>query len=325
MKAPHIWIPKKIIETRDAHLLTTKMRGRFKLEVLRPDGRVRLVREFPNLITDAGLNVIGTSGSWLAACRVGTGTATPNVADTALASHLAGTGTLQANTSSAQSTPPYYGMRTRTYRFAAGVAAGNVAEVGIATQTAPGGTLFSRALVLDGDGDPTTITVLSDEVLDVTYQLQYFPQEETVGVATIGGVDYDVTTRASDVTNSGFWASSGTTGGLSAAFAYNGAIGAVTTSPSGSSDIGTETQASYGNNNLYRDTTLSWGLNTANFGGAGVRAMSARLDGLSSSAMGKIQIGFANDDSPSLGIPKTSSQILSVVCRHTWARGTPVI
>ena len=126
MNAPKIWIPKcKIIEPREALKIPVGICGRFKIEAIRPDGRRRLLADwFPNLITDAGLNLIGTSSAWLAAVRVGTGSTTPNVSDTSMQSLVAGTTTLQAFTSSAASVPPYAGLATITRRFAAGVAAG---------------------------------------------------------------------------------------------------------------------------------------------------------------------------------------------------------
>lgn len=326
MNAPKIWVPRcTIIEPRSEIIIAPRVAGRFKLEVFRPDGRRRqLVDWFPNLITNAGLNAIGTLTSWLSACRVGTGSTTPNVSDTALVSFVAGTSTRQATASAAASTPPYHGSFTVTYRFAAGVAAGNLAEVGIATQAAVGGTLFSRALILDGDGDPTTITVLSDEVLDVTYQLQYLPPtSDANSTITVGGIDYDLVTRAANITTFTSWGGDQQIGGAVQPFAHNGALGAITTTPSGTQAAGTATNASYGNNNLYRDCTLSWALGEANFGNNGVRAVSFKL-GTANQALGHMQFSIANDDSPNAGIPKTSSQVMSFVVRHTWARGTPV-
>src|SRR5690606_31940294 len=71
----HIWVPRaKIIEPRRELRVTHGLCGRFKLEAERPDGQRRLLADwFPNLITNAGLNRIGTSSGWLTACAVGTG------------------------------------------------------------------------------------------------------------------------------------------------------------------------------------------------------------------------------------------------------------
>lgn len=318
MNTPHLWIPKaKIIEPKRAIDTATRLQGFFKLEAVRPDGRRRLLADwFPNLITDAGLDIIGTSGAWLSYCRVGTGNTTPNVADTALAGHLAATNNSIINSGTAQSIEPYYGARTKTFRFAEGAAAGNLQEVGIGT-AATGSTLFSRALILDSGGSPTTVTVLSDESLDVTYQLRLYPPlSDVVDTINISGTDYDFTKRAALVTTASAWYC-GISGDFGGGFpggvvVYSGTMGAITGSPSGTTSNGSTTNASYGATNLYRDFSTVWGLTAANFGG--IQSALATM-GPASSAFGAVQVEFDPV------IPKTSSQILTLVFRHSWARG----
>lgn len=326
----NIWTRRpKILEPRSELLLPSpRLAGLFKIEAVRPDGRVRLLADwFPNLITDAGLNAIGNNLAWLTAARVGTGSTTPANSDTALSAFVAGANIAATNQVAAGS-PPYFGTSTLRYRFAAGDAAGNLAEVGIATQTAVGGTQFSRALILDSDGNPTTITVLSDEVLDVTYALQFIaPTSDVTDTVTIGGVDYDTTTRACDVTNQGVWSvNSSTGGGPNSLQVYSGSIGAVTASaPSGTAASPTsQSTSSYSADSHFREGTFDFGLTAANFGGNGITA-AAFLLGLGSGGMGKMQVSLNSQDSPSKGIPKTSSDILSLVFRHTWARGTAIV
>ena len=62
-----------------------------------------------------------------------------------------------------------FGWSRSTRSFARGAAAGNVSELttGYADNNT---TAMARALVRDAQGDPTTITVLSDEVLTVTWE-----------------------------------------------------------------------------------------------------------------------------------------------------------
>lgn len=187
--------------------LKTKVAGYYKLQVIRPDGTVRQSAEFPNLITNAGLDRMATS-TYLTVCQVGSGSAAPTFADTALAARIAGTQTVQSTDVGTTSSSPYYAWATRQFRFAAGVATGNIAEVGVGWGTT--GSLFSRALVLDSGGSPTTITVLADEILDVTYQLRYYaPETDDTGDVTFTGNlagTYDWIFRAANVTdNTAAW------------------------------------------------------------------------------------------------------------------------
>jgi hypothetical protein len=270
-----IWLPKKEIIVE---LPTPRpgARGYVKLDAIRPDGRVRPLRDwFPNLITNSGLNRLGTNGV-LGACHVGTNNTAPAFTDTGLAGYLAGTTTQQANSTGTQSSPPYYAWRRRTYRFAAGVAAGNIAEVGIANQALNAGSVnWSRALVLDEDGDPSTVTVLSDEVLDVTYELRLYPPlDDVTGTMTISGSgDHDYTLRASSVTSNSTWAQFlGNAASLSPftntnLAVYTGNIGAITSNPSGTSSGVDVTNNAYSNNSLTRTGYGTYGLNSGNLAG----------------------------------------------------------
>lgn len=319
MNAPHIWVPKvKILEPRRELLTRSRMAGFYRMQVFRPDGRLRKdTGFFPNLITDAGLNHIGTESDWLACCKVGEGNTAPANGNTALVSWVAGTGTTVGGDGTAQASPPYFGTRTITWQFATGVAEGNLAEVGVGEQHTNAGVLFSRALILDGGGSPTTLTVLSDEILNVTYQLRRYPPlvdvEDTV---ELNSIPYDFILRAANVTSATDWAAAGGIGGggqFSQCTAHDGAIGAITTTPSGATSGGSVTNAVYGNNNLYRDFSCDFSISQANFAG-GVDAISVPL-GVGSN-QGRVQVGFTP------AIPKTSSDVLSITLRHIWARGS---
>lgn len=312
----NIWVPKfKIIEPKSPFTSTTTFEGYYRLQAVRPDGRVRHdTGWFHNIITDGGLNSIGTSNDYLSQCRVGTGNAAPSALDTALQTQVATTTTVQSVSTGAQASAPYYGWLIRTWRFAAGVAAGNIAEVGVGINA---GALFSRALVLDGGGSPTTITVLSDEFLDVTYQLRIKPPlSDVVSTVNISGVTYNTTTRAMAVTNPSFWANPGQGGGggTNSWSTYNGTIGAITSSPSGGGNFVFLTNLSYVNNSLQRDFTAQWGLDLSN---DGITALAGGLGTGTNGGMGGMQIGV------SPGIPKDNTKILDLTFRHTWARGTP--
>jgi hypothetical protein len=287
-----------------------RLAGFFKLEAVRPDGTKRLLADwFPNLILNQGLNRIGASSDWLQSCRVGTGNTTPTNTDTNLVAHVAGTTTQSAQTTSATGSPPYYGYSQRTFRFDQGAAAGNLAEVGVGWSNADASNLFSRALILDGDGDPAVVTVQADEFLDVSYELRsYSPDADVDTTVTIGGDSYDITARAANA-NSSLWAPPAAAG-FNTGVAYSGAIGAVTSSPTGSqSSVSGLTTDAYSNDSFQIDSTHTWGLDRGNFVG-GIASFYVQF------GMGSMQYSV---DPP---IPKDATMVLAMRFRHSWARKT---
>lgn len=167
---------------------------------------VQQLGPFKNLITDLGLDQVGV-GRFCTYCFVGSGSAAPATTDTQLQNYLAYTGTQQvAATGTLQRgdvAQGYWVQGSITFRFGAGVAAGNISEVGVgnfepAGMTSTNHRVSSRALVLDGFGNPTTITVLSDEVLDVTYAPRHYPYlgSDVVQNVYLSGIPYQFTTRS---------------------------------------------------------------------------------------------------------------------------------
>jgi hypothetical protein len=180
--------------------------GMYKFVAVRPDGTERILADwFPNLITDKGLDLWGavdpiSHAPFTAVCCVGSSNTAPTVGQTSLVNLVATKVGLTALASpTASSTAPYYWSTIAKYRFGIGVAAGNISEVGIgSTATA----LFSRGLIKDNLGVPTTITVLSDEILDVYYELrEYFVNTaDQVYNISIDGVATTVTMRLANIT-----------------------------------------------------------------------------------------------------------------------------
>ncbi|WP_168416468.1 hypothetical protein [Acinetobacter indicus] len=157
--------------------------ARFKL-LARKASTEEITREtewFKNIVLDTGLNRMSV-GTWIDRVRVGSGNSTPVASQTQLDNTIASTTTLfggNGTISKQTTTSPYYVAVNRTYRFAEGVAAGNISEVGCGWGT--GLALWNRALVKDLNGDPTTITVLSDEFLDVIVEVRYYPTQSFSG------------------------------------------------------------------------------------------------------------------------------------------------
>lgn len=293
--------------------------GRYKIEALKldaqgneiPGSRRICANWFSNLILDQGLDQYATSSHWMDYCQVGSGSTTPDVSQTALAARIAGSNTYPvADDIGATGSSPYYAYTIRTFRFAAGTATGNLSEVGVGTSST--GSLFSRALILDNLGSPTTITVLSDETLDVSYEFRcYVPETDTTGTVTLDGVNYGWTARAANCTDSSSagWRSPtdiGTAPGTR--YAYTGAIGAITSSPAGtqqsstSSSVGTYTSGAF-----QRTCTITWGLSNGN-DPSGIGSVLFKF------GIGVWQVGFDSN------VPKTSSYELSLTFTLSWAR-----
>ena len=297
--------------------LQEQVAGWYKIEAVKADGSRRVAADwFPNLITDGGLDRIANNTDSMVFCQVGSGSSSPLVTDTALASRVA---SKQFNpvsgdfsSSGAQGSAPYYGWLRLTYRFPQGAAAGNLSEVGVGW--ASSGGLFSRALILDSSGNPTTITVLSDEFLDVTYEFRRYPGVSDIsGTVILDGVSYGWVSRASRVTAVDAWGMQNAQfgGSMSSASASlrTGAISTITGEPSGSSGSPTVTAKTYSIGSREAEFILSAGINTANFaiaslllsGGGGVFAY---------------QFGFTP------AIPKDNTKILTLEVKHSWARKT---
>lgn len=150
--------------------------------VVRKAGTDEIVRESPefhNLVLTTGLARM-SQGTWINRCCVGTGNSQPVASQVALDSFLASTtATAQgaSDTGGIQVTDaPFYWYGRRTWRFAVGAATGNISEVGLGWDNS---NLWNRALVKDTEGNPTTITVLPDEYLDVISEVRVYPQEST--------------------------------------------------------------------------------------------------------------------------------------------------
>lgn len=228
---------------------TMGLAGFFQLSVFGPDGELRRkTGKFQNLITNNGLNAIGSGAANVFgyAISVGTGTTPPTNSDTQLDSFLAYSFTAGPNgaNSSNQTSAPYFAEYSVEKEFAPGQATGNISEVGFhhSTSGASNGTnLYSRSLVKDGAGNPTTITVLADETLRVTYfHRMYPPVNDVTGTFDLNGTTHSYTLRAANVTSAGSWSATsvraqlvGTTSPSTEIQFYGGSIGDVTSQPSG--------------------------------------------------------------------------------------------
>ena len=254
-----------------------RMEGFYSFKVSNSKGESRdlsgiIAEDHKNLILDVGLNALGTT-SVVSACKVGTGVTPVAVSQTDLATPLAITSTLQSSSTGRNSTAPYYTWGRRTFRFGQGTAAGNLTEVGVTY--GGGSSLFSRALIVDSGGNPTTLTILADEWLDVTYELRIYQDlvDKTFNINLLG-VDHVVTVRPAYViynpSSSSYFFDHFISWYYyySQCSHYNGTIGTITGSPSGvGSSVGGTSYGAYSQNSLQRSIIYGVGLNDANLAG----------------------------------------------------------
>lgn len=290
--------------------------GRFKLVASKEDGSGarELTPWFDNLITDAGLNNLGVGTNFWGACKVGSGSSVPAATNTALDSVFAESTNRTGDAGSSSGAPWFKWLRFK-YRFSVGAAAGNISEIAIFSS----GVMWSRTLVKDAQGNPTAITVLSDEVLDVYYELRFYPPEtDTVANFTLNGTQHTATLRAANASSAG-WAADidfGANGGTNQNVRLgNGTdLGPVT----GTFGAGTSTQVAtlayydmswytYVTNSMQRRVRLTMDLVKANFTG-GIGGAHLCLN------YGDFQVKF---DPP---IPKTNQMVLRLDFMLSWAR-----
>jgi len=215
-------------------------------------------------------------------CRVGSGNTPPANTDTTLVSQVAQTTTIQSYTRGRVvigSSPitDVYSKFNFVYRFATGVAAGNLSEVGVSAST---GNLYSRALILDDLGAPTTITVLPDEVLDVYYEHRlYYDLTDHASVINISGINYNVLRRTwsygGAVDNTWNPEQQNSMLSITNITAFNGALSPITGGgPGGStSQASSTTSDAYVPNSKTKRYHATWDLNSGNLAG-GITAIS---------------------------------------------------
>lgn len=315
--------------TNAIHQNIGSVAGYFQMKV--HDANGNLVRETPitkNLVTNFGLDsIMGSSQNWAANCQylaVGTSGTTPSVTDVALGAQLGSrSNSIVVNDSGSNSgSPLYYSKVIKTWSFAQGAVVGNVAEVG--TFASPtGNNAWTRALVRDGLGNPTTLTVLAGETLSVTYEVRYYPNlTDSSGTITISGTTYNWTKRASTV--------SGVVGaGISAnVIGHNtqtsgGDAFAADTLPTIPADQAgtpfsnaTYTHGTYANGSFTRTEQVVWGPTNGNVPGGIGSIRFGKYTGASS-----YNAGYVMTFSPK--IPKTNLQSLTLNFTYTISRHTP--
>lgn len=304
------------------------VKGYFRLVVTHEDGTKEDTGYFPNLITNQGLDFIGSSGVGgvgnntgpsFTYAGVGTGATTPAITDTQLTTQLA---TQQFPSSAAfpsvtyvAGPPPYWtGILQAT--FGLGAVIGNIAEVGTGRLSGPTLLTYSHALILDSLGHPTTISLGATDTLQVFYELRMYLQTvDTSYSFVMNSVTYSGVWRTADITNPpdryNYVALNTDATRDIKLTGYNGTIGATTSVPSGTSGQitnsgGQITKGVYTNGTYYISMVCLAPTGSINLSG-GITAL------MLSYGMGKFQF------SVSPAIPKTNVYTLELDINVSWA------
>lgn len=183
--------------------------GKFSLEVRKAaTGQlVRRIEPFSNHILNQGLNWLGSrtvpgipGNVAMSEFFVGTSTTSPTNTDIEMGGTWKKSDINITSNNNNLGAPNYVAYWTGTKRWSAGQATGTWTSVGVGAYSATGpvNRLFSRALIVDGGGSPVSITVLSDEYLDVTYTLElHAVTGDFSGSFDLSGVTYNYTGRRS--------------------------------------------------------------------------------------------------------------------------------
>lgn len=174
----------------------SKVAGQFHLRVINANtGNVRHELIFNNLVVNIGLEYYarGWPNNTYFSCVVGTGTNVPDVSDTTLGNRIAKTNLAYSSTTITGA--PYYARQQKfTGRFNAGAISNTITEIGVVGRDTD--IMWCRQLILDEQGNPSTVTVLPNEYLDVTYTLYTYPNlQDKVFSLNMDGVTYNCVSR----------------------------------------------------------------------------------------------------------------------------------
>ena len=214
----------------------------------------RYKTEFKNLIVDQGLNKAASTAinTLVTRCGVGSSSGIPTTSDTTLGQQVGSyTPVVTSTYNHSSGNPVWYTYGRFTYTFPVGAVAGDLREIGFFDSS---GSMFSHALIKDGTGNPTTVTVLADEQLFVTYEVRKYPAEtDQTGtfILSINGVDtsFSYTARPALINttiSTNYWYGSHQLGVDTNIVAYESqTLGTVTGTPTGTAVAGSGTIDTY--------------------------------------------------------------------------------
>ena len=235
-------------------IIKQKCEGFISLTVGKDINNPRYKTEFKNLIVDQGLNNAASTAinALVTKCKVGSSSDIPTTSDTALGQPVGGyTPVVTSTYNHSSGNPVWYTYGRFTYTFPVGAVTGDLREIGFFDSS---DNMFSHALIKDGAGNPTTVTVLADEQLFVTYEVRKYPAEtDQTGafILAINGVDTSFSYVArpaliNTTTSANYWHGSHQLGVDTNIVAYESqTLGSATGTPTGTAVAGSGTIDTY--------------------------------------------------------------------------------
>lgn len=283
-------------------------------------GHVRHLNSIaPNVLSTLGLNSWAQVQNWLLYNQVGTaGTPLPSAADNALQQWVASSDNIQESLTFCETSAPYFATKQLRWRYDAGTTAGNLAETSASLGLLSSDQAISRGLIVNPQtGVPTTVSPLPDEILDVTYQMRYYPPTgDQTGSVTLDGNSYNYIIRAANVTSPSSWAQYigqevGAVAGTDKWVAYSGDISAdITGQPSGTTaqcDNSNQTEEAYSVGSFQRTCVCNTGPNGWNVVG-GIKSL------LMQTTLGQYQMSFDPV------VPKTTGKLMGIGLTVGWGQ-----
>lgn len=303
------------------------MAGEFRVVVKRADGSTKIDTGYQkNLILNQGLDFFGGGDglNMMAYCVIGSGNSQPsytqNKLDTAITGVTGITVSTKYDYDAAQDGNLYKTNTVNKYSFT-GLNNVNVSELGLASAYSNATTyiLCTRALIKDSNGNPTTITVLSGEILQIYYKLwAVFDTTDKTGQINLldgvgGSVAYNWKLRPARVTSDAYRIAGGRLGATGDIYPYfhpaDVDLVAITSVPAEGTLYGFVL-------NPYTINSYKLVINfnlTIDQGNGSIRVLTL----LTSMGSYQIRFGSVADDSP---ITKTNTQTLTVPIEFSWGR-----
>lgn len=282
--------------------------GHFDIVKKDKDGNVIAKYGFDNLILNSGLDLVGKyvdkSMDYLDYCFVGTGNSEPNTNQINVDNQLARVRFNNPSSNKILTDDETAVIYTRKYRFDENTANGNISEIGIGEYVSNKSTLFCRTLIKSPNGNPTVITKLQGEILEVTYTLKVsVDTKDNIGMVQIGNKQYRYTARISRNNSSIYYQ----------ATAYDGNIRDINNNPSGNYVNINRQYQPYINGGYHIDIAIPFSIDQANWN-TGIRSISVRslFDW-----WWQVQFDGVDDNS---AIPKNNTQKLNITFEQSWGR-----
>ena len=296
------------------------MAGEFRCVVKKSDGSTKVDTGYQkNLILNQGLNFFGGGNgeNMMDFCIIGSGNSQPsytqNKLDVAIAGAVGADFSSKYDYDASRDGNLYKTNKVRKYTFDS-LNNVNISEVGLASEFSSSIDYYlcTRALIKDTQGVPTTITVLSGEVLEIYYKLwQVFDTTDKVGTINLldgvgGSVAYNYSSKVVTDTQE-----SVNYFGKTAIFTnrWYALYPSTDDSTPSYSSPNTYQYSEYVNGSYKIVVTFPLGIDDAN---GNIRLMT-----IPSFSLWQIRFGSVADDSP---INKTSIQTLSIPIEISWGR-----